>query len=471
MKLNSLLMLMLMLIVSSCTTTSVKEEPSDVINDSGFYVLNGLMKINQAKETDWVKNTKRKIFKNQETGFIIKGEVCLLLNENVKSFALLPIEVKHPSATNYSKGTYWDLLESLNETNCKNTQYAYIDLNNSFSFKDINITIIKTKVSSPAAPTVPLFIPLESYAYLMGMNKGKYTNGEDWYKAGLKELVDHRIQPIKSWVTNYKSWDGGYSFKEHVVDYSPSKPNVPDNNLSLLNKDLISNNIKDAWVYVVDEPSNSVLNSIKTQLSEYKNYSNIKSMVTTYYREDVEIDIYCPVAEHLGHDGKPSIDKYKNKELWMYVSCMSNGCGVNRLWQSDPKKVYPDNYPRTGAPDVVIDAPSNDIFAFFALTKKFPTIKALLYYNSIEQWAYTKFGIDVKKDLHSFGGNGDGTLLYPNFDNKGVYPSLRLKLLREASYMRDAMEISKYNDLSSIESTIKWKFDLNIRDKVYESID
>lgn len=90
----------------------------------------------------------------------------------------MPIQIHHPSANEYKKGIYHDALVPLDSTNCLQTKYAYIDLDSSFQKFGLEITIEKLAMTSDK-PSMPLFIPLEPYAYNIGINKGEYINGDE----------------------------------------------------------------------------------------------------------------------------------------------------------------------------------------------------------------------------------------------------------------------------------------------------
>lgn len=458
---KAFIVLLLLLLFSSCSTTK-PESPKLFALDSFQTPIRD--------KVNWKSEITRTVFKNQTTGFVVKGDLCLLSGKAQK---ILPIEIDYPSAIEYEKGTYYDAMIPMTEENCSDAEFAWLELNESFNSNGLNIKINKLQTES-LDPKITMFIQLEPYAYTKGLHKGKYVDNTEYLALdGLRMLAEHRIQPIKSWVTPYGGYSNTYGFKEYVKDFSPNKVNIPqDGNLSLLSSDISKYKINDPWIYLVDEPSNSTLNAYKTVMANLrKNMPNAKLMVTTTFKKGMDIDIYCPVLEQLGHDGHPTVSDYKDKKLWLYTSCMSHGnCGENRDWVQN-KVTYSKPNNRTGTPGLELDANSYDAFGFFQIAIKYD-VEALLYYNSIEQWAIAKYGVDIFKDQYNFGGNGDGTLIYPDYENKKPLPSLRLKMLREASFFADAVIMSNsQKDISHyIDDTKKWNFNYIEREKIFQKL-
>lgn len=424
----------------------------------------------QLDSTNWKSSITRTVFKNQATGFVVKGDLCLLTG---KAQRILPIEIKNASAKEYSKGTYYDAIENetLTASNCKDTTYAWLELNDSVSVGGLNINIKKLETSS-LKPQIPLMVQLDPYGYNLGINKGVYVNGDEAKaKDGFAMLVEHRMQPMKSWVVPYNGYNNSaWSFKEYVVDNSTGPVSVPmAGDLATLNTDVTKYAINKPWFYVVDEPSGStVMNKLKTDLVSLKaKYPNVATMVTTTYQKDFKIDIYVPVAEHMDMYPRSTYDR-----LWMYVSCMSNGCGENRDWLGNVNSYKHIDYNRTGAPDLAIDAPKRDAFGFYLIAIKYK-LEALLYYNSIEQWALAKKGVDVLKDQYNFGANGDGNLLYPDYAKKKPMGSLRIKGIREASFFADALILSGTQEEVSknyVTNATSWNFNYLEREKAYSKL-
>lgn len=439
------------------------------VTDNKLEIADSFLKPFELKKENWKQSATRTVFKNQKTGFIVKGNLCLLAKKYPSQFFKLePLNIDLPSSNQRKEGTYYDALIPLTEKNCKSSLFGYMDLEKSFNDLGLNITIQKLSIESKK-PSIPLFIPMEPYAYTIGMHKGQYISGTEKLSFdAFKLLKDHRIQPIKSWLEPYKE-ESHQNFVDYVLKQSFESPNVPI--LGEIDKIRTPEQLKNAWFYVADEPTDEELKKVKIELKSLKEkHPNIKTMVTTSFHKGYDIDIYCEVAEYL-NDKSIRTFQENNKEIWMYVSCMGHGCGPSRYYSEDPSKRYPVYQDQTNTPDLTIDASGLDPFGLYLLTFKYP-LKALLYYNSIEQWNLTEFGVNVLKDMHNFGGNGDGTLIYPDHKLKIPYASLRLKLLREASFLADAIKMtqSKSMIIDNIKSPSDWKFDEKVREEIFSKL-
>jgi len=152
---------------------------------------------------------------------------------------------------------------------------------------------------------------------------------------------------------------------------------------------------------------------------------------------DKDIDIMVPVVNWI--DDKPGsavagdqrarYDGFltgKDKELWLYQSCMSHGCGgtVNMGSPSDSDKYY------TGWPSYMIDAAASRNRAMEWITFLEGGSGELYWEIS---FAYTHSPWSNQWD---FSGNGDGTLFYPGTPSKIggktdiPVASIRLKMIR-----------------------------------------
>jgi uncharacterized protein (TIGR03382 family) len=171
---------------------------------------------------------------------------------------------------------------------------------------------------------------------------------------------------------------------------------------------------------------------------------NFKTLVTTQIWDAQEhgvaddIDIMVPVINWI--DDKPGSAvagnqrarydewlKGQNKELWLYQSCMSHGCGgtVNIGNPSDSDKYY------SGWPSYMIDASASRNRAMEWMS--------FLYDATGELYWETAFAYrhDAWSNQWDFSGNGDGTLFYPGSPkriggNTDIpVSSVRLKMIRE----------------------------------------
>ncbi len=460
------LILALLFIFISCQNPKEQTSKKSFIKRGPLKVARYLQKPHEIKKDDWVDTLKRTIFKNQTTGFIFTGEICKLQG---LAFAILPIQIDHPSARDYATGIYYDALKPLTAENCGRTDYAFFETSESFKLENIEISIDKLKKSS-LKPKLNLFIPIEPYAYSLGLNRGTYKKeDESLALQAHREALKHRVRPIKSWLEPYneKRHD---RFETYVSKNGITQTNIPIN--GEIDKLLSKNILKNPWFYVWDEPFGDEFVALKKSLTDLKKrHPSVSTMVTTSYNSDLEIDIYCPVAEHIDEQSsKEIIDA--GSELWMYISCMSHGCGPSREYTSSPQ--YPNPgliHDKTGTPDLSIEADAQDIYMFYLLSLRYP-ITGLLYYNSIEQWKLSRFGVNPLLDTYNFGGNGDGNLLYPNFKIRSPILSLRMKMIREASFLYDAIILghSKRQFKNEIESTTNWSFDFEKIQPAYEKL-
>jgi uncharacterized protein (TIGR03382 family) len=117
----------------------------------------------------------------------------------------------------------------------------------------------------------------------------------------------------------------------------------------------------------------------------------------------------------------------KAKELWLYQSCMSHGCGgtVDMGSPSDSDRYY------TGWPTYMIDAPAvrNRAMQWIDFAER---ASGELYWETAFAFLH-----DAWSNQWDFSGNGDGTLFYPGtpsrIGGKTDIPvaSIRLKMIRE----------------------------------------
>ncbi|HCF61646.1 MAG TPA: hypothetical protein DFS52_27070, partial [Myxococcales bacterium] len=141
-----------------------------------------------------------------------------------------------------------------------------------------------------------------------------------------------------------------------------------------------------------------------------------------------DIDIIVPAINHMENtvapydgDQRPQYDDFvaSGKRLWMYQSCMSQGCSFGSL------------QPGFDWPSYMIDvsAARNRLMGWANFKQG---VTGELYYETVNA-----YGKDPWKSQFDFNGNGDGTLFYPGTPAKiggssGVpVASIRLKMIRE----------------------------------------
>jgi hypothetical protein len=153
-----------------------------------------------------------------------------------------------------------------------------------------------------------------------------------------------------------------------------------------------------------------------------------------------EIDIMVPVVNFMedkpgngeAGDQRVRYDGFlqaPRKELWMYQSCMSHGCGgtVNMGSPSESDRYF------TGWPSYMIDSSAvrNRAMEWISFLER---ASGELYWESA--FAFTR-GDGAWGNQWDFSGNGDGTLFYPGtparIGGKTHVPiaSIRLKMIRE----------------------------------------
>ncbi len=178
------------------------------------------------------------------------------------------------------------------------------------------------------------------------------------------------------------------------------------------------------------------------------------------------IDIMVPVVnfiddkpgnEHAG-DQRPKFDgflaKSSQKELWLYQSCMSHGCG-GTVDIGNPSAS--DEY-FTGWPSYMIDAsaPRNRAMEWISFIEK---ASGELYWET-----GFAFGHDAWSNQWDFSGNGDGTLFYPGTPSRIggqtdiPVASIRLKMIREGmedyEYLKLLSDLGRADDARNIAKTL-----------------
>jgi hypothetical protein len=458
---------------------------------TGVQFIDGFERPEWATVAMWKTTVSRRILKGQVTGFIgrvnssekgPKKGLCTLVDVPAIQ-QIAPIEIKYPSAQEYKTGTYYDAIRPLTAKNCGASPYFYFEGKAGIHLiGDGKITINEVKRAAPKAPSVPFFAFSGNSFMIKGWCGATYCGGEQKAMELSSLLVKHRMQPYGSEVLPYDGLtDNPNGFAKAVLPYSISATNmlvagVTDEQLEQQERDVLSHpEWKLPWFYAQDEPSD--IPAMKKVLARLKTHApSIKRMVTTTFNKDYDIDIYCPIADQLGTPGHPPAAAYAGKTLWSYVSCISNGCGPDRAGAKDPKVISHTGYPASGAPDLVIDASAVNEFGMYLLAFRY-NLKGVLYYNVAEGWKLWEKGIDIWTDPYNFGGNGDGTMVYPDRENKGIFPSIRIKLIREASQWADTVQAAGLGEMAAAQlmtNSIKWEHDLKkfeaLREKALDKL-
>ncbi|MGC3997096.1 MAG: DUF4091 domain-containing protein [Anaeromyxobacter sp.] len=185
---------------------------------------------------------------------------------------------------------------------------------------------------------------------------------------------------------------------------------------------------------------------------------SVRTLVTTTIQEANDhgvassIDIMVPVVNYM--EDRPGMGRFSGsqraaydsflaasprRELWMYQSCMSHGCGGTVNFGSPSAS---DQY-FTGWPSYVIDASAVRNRAMQWLDFRFGVTGELYFETAMA------YGHDPWTNQWDFSGNGDGTLFYPGTPAKiGGTTHIPVASLRLAQ-IRDGMEDYEYLKLLS----------------------
>jgi hypothetical protein len=204
---------------------------------------------------------------------------------------------------------------------------------------------------------------------------------------------------------------------------------------------------KGLFQYTCDEPPSSCAFSDIPVRAAAAHAAGIRTLVTTdidninKYSLGDAIDIATPVLDYMQPAGSTTdrradydafLAKSPSKELWIYQSCDQHGChGVGSCDASQASD------PQVGWASYMIDAAGVQGRAMEWLSYRF-RVSGELYYETVQHlddaWNSHVAGHNA---LCDFGGNGDGSLLYPGkpsvIGGTRDIPveSQRLKLIRE----------------------------------------
>jgi hypothetical protein len=234
-------------------------------------------------------------------------------------------------------------------------------------------------------------------------------------------LRAHGVEPIKHAVTVYPNTTfNNNRWNELVLDnriaapclFGPA-PTLPPSSTLL---QAIEAAIKagtlpaDSWAYAWDEGEGdaTITQQALTRVNLIRQYApSLKIMITRRPDPAFGNVIFTPVINWFTAWGS-------NGPGWIYTSCMANGNCTNKTSADLVKEA-------TTFPMMVLDAPETDPERF-VIEGAATGATALLYFNTTQKMP-TAFDPGGQ---YNEGGNGDGTLLYPN---GGV--SKRLKYIRK----------------------------------------
>jgi hypothetical protein len=191
------------------------------------------------------------------------------------------------------------------------------------------------------------------------------------------------------------------------------------------------------FYYVKDEPAvKDYAEVVRLAALAHEADPDIKTLVTVQRNPVMarRIDIWVPLINCF--QIKPGFDSFcsetvprsgydadikEGRELWWYQSCGSHGCNIagGRYFKGWPSYMIDDT------------AISNRMMSWLAWRYR---VSGELYFNINEAFGQPS---DPWAGLYMFGGNGDGTLMYPGRvariggSNDIPIESIRLKLIRE----------------------------------------
>ncbi len=192
-----------------------------------------------------------------------------------------------------------------------------------------------------------------------------------------------------------------------------------------------------AFNFVADEPPYfSTFDQVRTRASQSRQVApQLRTLVTSNEQEATHfgtidhIDILVVAVNFIDGlrapfvgDQRPRYESFlalPNRELWLYQSCLSHGCGG----------VIPENAPAQGWPSYMIDRPAAKARAMEWVS--FLSGATGEHYYQVAQMLSTAW-----TDQYTYGGNGDGTLFYPGTvsviggTTDVPLPSMRLKQIR-----------------------------------------
>ncbi|MDR3607101.1 MAG: O-antigen ligase family protein [Oligoflexia bacterium] len=368
---------------------------------------------------------------------------------------------------------------------------AVISVKSVESEREIPVQLRVWKMIIPEEPAIPLYAEYSSWYGVLGHFGHAHAMEGKLSQAYQREMREHRIFPVKSWVKVPKTrGDAGgaldlddlaevhSSFREVILDSRPAWCLIdfpkPIGGTAAeqarywqgVDQAISGAGLKGkAFVYLWDEPKRDDYRALLSLAKEVKKQApDLKILVTTsgYDRAprmpELEklIDIYVPVLNDWGVDfNNPKMRRYRflqdqGKQLWTYLSCMSHGC---------------EGPVDSGLPDWVLDRPSVWIRVMPWVLSRM-NLNGFLYYDV--DYAYQFYPKkDPWTDLWYFSGNGDGTLFYPGrpgehgLKEHRPIDSIRVKLWREASF--DAEYIRWMEQLHTTPSWWKAQYDTLVK--------
>ncbi len=179
------------------------------------------------------------------------------------------------------------------------------------------------------------------------------------------------------------------------------------------------------WLYTLDEPKPAQIPELRRRAA-LAHAAGIRVFVTAMPSGALAglVDAFAPNLTLL-----PDAAAHPDHVAFSYASCMSHGCGELPASGRARAELVRE---LAGWPGYVIDRPGAAARAVPWLGFR-RGLSGELYYDMLQTWPG-----DPWMDVRAFGGNGDGTLLYPGLTaalgGKHPFPveSIRLKIIRDA---------------------------------------
>jgi len=319
-----------------------------------------------------------------------------------------------------------------------------------------SIYVIVSPLTMTSNPTIPLMMGVGNYAAIRGLNNGNWAPKEAQVASTYPKIAqDHRVTPygtevivppIKNGLLDLDAPVAGMSARDTWLKYSHRDfipiPNVAwgldvsESFFAYLRATEATIKAQGwagkAWMYVEDEPEGfGTLERAKKKLQAIRQYApSLKTMVTMAPIAGFEglVDYYVRINSDTPRAGD-----------WMYLSCVSHGCGPNRAWNGFKAPEAKDAGSDSGLPDYGAIERSGAYVRAFAWSLVKYGAKAGLYYNTLEHTNLVP-KIDYFSDIFNWGGNGDGALFFPipsgklGFTNDSIGVSHRLNLIRESMF-------------------------------------
>ena len=355
----------------------------------------------------------------------------------MESYRVLP---EQRSFVGSKAGEYWDPLVPVSQI-CRG-DLVWVDIETPRGVRPGNYSLpygIQLKVWKmimPGRPSLPLYIHLNSHAVFSAHGLEGAAPSRLRISA-LKKYIrlyrEHRIEPYGQYPGFYPPFGGRElkrngtaeraSFRELVLKGAIAPPILFTPNFDVPPGQVLLKAIDGALergelpleslAYVWDEGEND---------PRLTRQSLIRARWVRRYAPRLKILMTrVPTVEF-----EPFVDlvvalQNRYRTGWMtpyglYVSCVSQGSCQNGI----PRKP-------TGPPMMVVDAPTVSPRAFLWVNEMLGA-QVGLYYNATEKLS------NAWRDQYCFGGNGDGTLLYPDRSRVEPNGSIRLKMLRQGSY-------------------------------------